>query len=64
MGMPLVTLPQPVPMQKLRKPQDNVPQTRAERDRVARLVREYVAAVNPVPPMPMEELKVHADRLV
>ncbi|MDB5297129.1 MAG: hypothetical protein JWO31_3112, partial [Phycisphaerales bacterium] len=41
MGMPLLTLPQPVPLQKLRKPQDNVPQTRAERDRVARLVREY-----------------------
>jgi geranylgeranyl diphosphate synthase type II len=64
MGMPLLTLPQPVPLQKMRKPQDNVPQTRAERDRVARLVREYVATYNPVPPMPLEELKVHADRLV
>jgi geranylgeranyl pyrophosphate synthase len=64
MGMPLITLPQPVPIQKLRKPQDNIPQTRAERDRVSRLVREYVATYNPVPPMPMEELKVHADKLI
>src|SRR6478672_9411920 len=64
MGMPLITLPQPVPIQKLRKPQDNIPQTRAERDAVMRLVRDYVATYNPVPPMPMEQLKVHADKLV
>ena len=64
MGMPLVTLPQPVPIQKMRKPQDNIPQTRAERDRVMRLVREYVAAYNPVPPMPMEQLRVHADKVI
>ena len=34
-------VPQPVPLQKLRKPQDNIPQTRAERDHVNRLVRDY-----------------------
>jgi len=64
MGMPLITLPQAVPMQKMRKPQDNVPQTRQERDQIARIVREYVATYNPVPPMPLEELKVHADKVV
>src|SRR5438094_7777326 len=64
MGMPLVTLPQPVSIQKMRKPQDNIPQTRAERDRVMRLVREYVATYNPVPPMPMEQLREHADKLI
>ncbi len=64
MGMPLLTLPQPVPMTKLRKPQDNIPQTRAERDQVTRLVKEYIAAYNPVPPMPLEELRVHADKLI
>lgn len=64
MGMPLITLPQAVPMQKMRKPQDNVPQTRQERDQLARVVREYVATYNPVPPMPLEELKLHADKVV
>lgn len=64
MQVPLLTLPQPVPVQRMRKPQDNVPQTRAERDHVMRLVRQYVAAHNPVPPMPMEQLKVHAEKLL
>lgn len=64
MGMPLITLPSAVPMQKMRKPQDNVPQTRQERDHLARVVREYVAKYTPVPPMPLEELKVHADKVI
>ena len=64
MQVPLLTLPQPVPVQRMRKPQDNVPQTRAERDHVLRLVRRYVADFSPVPPMPMEQLRVHADKLL
>src|SRR5215217_5529419 len=64
MQIPLLTLPAPVPTQTMRKPQDNIPQTRAERDHVARVIREYVAKYNPVPPMPLEELKVHAEKVI
>jgi len=64
MQVPLLTLPQAVPSQKMRSPQDTIPQTRAERDYVARVIREYVAKYNPVPPMPLEQLKVHAEKII
>jgi geranylgeranyl pyrophosphate synthase len=59
-----MSLPRAVPLMPQRKPQDNIPETRAERDHLARLVRRYVAEHNPVPPMPMEELRQHADALI
>ena len=59
-----LTLPRPVPIQKFRTPKKNIPQTLAERTTVLGAVRNYVAEFNPVPPMPTEELKEHADRLV
>src|SRR5215213_4325372 len=65
MQVPLLTLPQAaLPQQKMRPPQANIPQSRPERDYVARLVREYVAKYNPVPPMPLEQLKVHAEKII
>jgi geranylgeranyl diphosphate synthase, type II len=64
MQMPLLTLPQAVPQQTMRAPQENIPQTRGERDHVARVIREYVATYNPVPPMPLEQLRVHAEKVV
>jgi geranylgeranyl pyrophosphate synthase len=64
MQIPLLTLPKPVPLQRLRKPQDNIPQTRQERDALALAIRRYVAEVRPVPPMPVEELKQHADQII
>src|SRR3982751_4246533 len=64
MPLPLLALPQAVPQQKMRKPQENVPQTKAQRDHVARVVREYVRTHNPVPPMPMDELRVHAEKII
>lgn len=64
MSMPLLALPQAVPQQKMRKPQENVPQTRSERDHVARVVREYVRKHNPVPPMPLDELRMHAEKII
>src|SRR5436190_9627641 len=64
MQVPLLTLPQAVPQQTMRPPQENIPQTRAERDHVARVIREYVATHNPVPPMPLEQLRVHAEKVV
>lgn len=64
MQMPVLSLPRAVPLVPERKPQDNIPQTRGEREQLARVIRRYVADNNPVPPMPMEELRQHADAIV
>ncbi len=60
---PLV-IPRPVPQQRIRPPKKNIPQTGIERNHVLQMVRNYVAEHTPVPPMPSDDLKVHADRLV
>jgi geranylgeranyl diphosphate synthase, type II len=57
-------IPRHVVQQRFRPPKKNVPQTPAERSRILHTIRNYVAEHNPVPPMPMDELKVHADRIV
>ena len=45
-------------------PQANIPQTKAERDQITAIVRGYVERYRPVPPMPIAELREHADRIV
>lgn len=35
-----------------------------ERNRILRSIRKYVEEQNPVPPLPMDELEAHADRVV
>ncbi len=57
-------IPKHVVQQRFRAPKKNIPQTPNERARILHGIRNYVAEHNPVPPMPAEELKVHADRLV
>ena len=57
-------IPRHVVQQRFRQPKKNVPQTPRERNRILHAVREYVAVINAVPPMPSSELKEHADRLV
>ena len=59
-----LTLPRPVPQQKFRAPKKGLPQTPEERNEVLLTVRRYVAEFNPVPPLPVEELKVHADKII
>ncbi len=59
-----LTLPRPVPVQRFRQPKKNIPPTKLQRDHILHFVRNYVAEYNPVPPMPVEELKVHADKIV
>lgn len=59
-----LTLPRPVPTQRIRQPKKNIPQTVFERNRILNRCRAYVAEQQPVPPMPAEELKLHANRLV
>ncbi len=61
-----IKVPKPVPVTttRFRPPKKNIPQTKAERDAFLRAIRNYVAAENPVPPMPLEELDVHARRIL
>lgn len=59
-----VVIPRHVVQQRFRPPKANIPQTPAERSRVLQAVRHYVAEYNPVPPLPLEQLKEHADRVV
>jgi geranylgeranyl diphosphate synthase, type II len=58
------TLPRPVPQQKIRPPKKNIPQTPIQRQFILEQVRAYVAEHSPVPPLPADDLKVHADKLV
>src|SRR5712671_2477311 len=58
------SLPRHVVQQRVRPPKKNIPQTPAERNRFLQFIRHYVAEYNPVPPLPMEQLKEHADRVV
>ena len=57
-------IPRVVPQRKLRQPKENIPQTREDREMILREVRHYVAEQTLVPPVPLEDLKVHADKLV
>src|SRR4051794_8205953 len=59
-----LVIPRPVPQQRIRPPKKNIPQTPIEREHILQSVRNYVAEHNPVPPLPSDDLKVHADRLV
>ncbi len=59
-----LSIPRPVPLQRIRPTKKNIPPTPIQRNHILHAVRNYVAEHNPVPPMPLEELKVHADRLI
>lgn len=47
-----------------RPPLDGVPATKAERERLLASARRYVAAQRLVPPLPLDELRAHADRVI
>jgi geranylgeranyl diphosphate synthase type II len=61
-----VTLPRPVPVTntRLRPPKKNIPQTKPARDFILNFIREYVEREKPVPPMPVAELRVHAEKII
>ena len=48
----------------LRPPKKNIPQTKIQRDHLLQVIRTYVEEENPVPPMPQDELEVHARRIL
>src|SRR5436190_4440106 len=58
-----LSIPRPVPVQRFRAPKQNIPQTALQRTHILHAVRQYVAEYKPVPPLPADELKVHADKL-
>ena len=61
-----VKLPPPVPItvRRVRTPKKNIPQTKWERDRLLQHIRGYVERVRLVPPVPLEELRVHAETII
>src|SRR6267143_6900174 len=64
MQIPILTLPRPVPEQKMRPPQDTIPQSREERDAIKQLCVQYVETDKPVPPLSLEELRKHSEKLL
>lgn len=64
MEQPHLVLPRLLPVQQRRPPQETIPQTRRERDRIKAMVQSYVAELKPVPPMPVDDLRMHADTVV
>lgn len=59
-----VSIPRHIVQQRVRAPKKNIPQTTVERNHFLQVVRNYVGGSNPVPPLPAEELKLHADHVV
>jgi len=64
MPMPILTLPRAAPEARIRPPQENIPQTRLERERLAAFIRAYNDRQKPVPPVSIDELRDHANRIV
>src|SRR5947209_2159820 len=59
-----IALPKLAAIQRFRQPKKNIPQTPEERNRILHFIRNYVAEHNQVPPLPVDDLKKHADRVV
>jgi len=53
-----------LPLPKHRRPQENIPQTFAERERLRRLVAEHIEQARPTPPLSIDELRVICERLI
>lgn len=48
----------------IRPPQDNVPQTRQQRDRLLQAIREYVKREKPVGQLSIDELQRHSEKIL
>ncbi|MEM9399679.1 MAG: polyprenyl synthetase family protein [Verrucomicrobiota bacterium] len=59
-----IQLPQAVAMPRFRKPKKNIPQTKIQRDFVLARVKEFVNEIKPVPPVPIKDLRVIAERFI
>jgi len=65
-SLEVVKLPNPVPVTttRFRPPKKNIPQTKPERDEVRARIIAYLHRENLVPPTPLDELEVHARRIL
>ncbi len=61
--LPLAKLPETIPAQVLRPTQEDIPSTLEQRQHLLELTRRYVTEFDPVPPMPMSELREHAQKI-
>ena len=61
---PLLTIPRPVAPLRLRRPKDTIPQTKPERERLAQFIRGFVKEWAPVPPLPANDLRQLADKVL
>ncbi len=59
-----LALPKMVPVQKVRPPKENIPQTKLERDQILEVVRDYMEEKKLVPPLSFGELRAHSDSVV
>jgi geranylgeranyl pyrophosphate synthase len=64
MQLNVIDLPRAVPLQRMRKPKENIPQTRQERESIRAKLMRFVEVEAPVPPLGFSELRQYADRFV
>jgi geranylgeranyl diphosphate synthase, type II len=57
MQIPILNLPKLVPSMRERAPQDTIPQTKYERERIKLWCAQYVEQERPTPPLSFEELR-------
>ena len=64
--LPVVSLPRAVPPVAMRPPQEDIPQTRSEREVMLRQVQDDVAARRSeiTPPLVMGELQARSDEIL
>ncbi|MCA1964967.1 MAG: polyprenyl synthetase family protein, partial [Prosthecobacter sp.] len=60
------TLPPVIPglTRRVRPPKKNIPQTKQDRDHVLKSVRAYMEEHRFVPPVPLDELQMHTDKIL
>jgi geranylgeranyl pyrophosphate synthase len=54
----------PITVRRFRQPKKNIPQTKIERDNILGTIRRYLETSKLVPPAPLDELRVHAEKIV
>lgn len=60
----MATLPKTLPLQVWRKPDTSIPQTQEQRRLIKKMISAFVEEEKLVPPMPMSELREHAERFM
>ncbi|MGB2824767.1 MAG: polyprenyl synthetase family protein [Phycisphaerae bacterium] len=60
----LTSIPISAPTRAARPPQEGVPRTKGERDRLLAAIQQYVRTNAPVPPLSLAELKTHTEAII